>query len=127
MHIMRMQTAGYGISQCSINIRNCARRNSNAVTDAIIESRPQKAAQHEIVLTDVQTLRKGCMTAEALIDLGFKRDPLTPGGVDLHDQMRVLGMQENSRIVAAAENRPWQRQRLHPHGIMGVHTSKPKR
>jgi hypothetical protein len=124
---MGMESTLHGVSERSINVSHGLGRNADSLADTVIEGRAPKAPQHEIVTAEMEAFGKGWMAADAPIDPGFMSDASAAGSIDLHDKMWMVGMQKNSRVIAAAEHRPWPRQRLHLHRIMRVHASETQR
>ena len=120
VYIMAVQSARLGIGECRLNVLHGLRWDPDPIADTVIKGATAQASKHQIVTTDVEALRERWMGADAAIDLGLGADALSPGGIDLDHQLRMVWMQQRGRVVPTTKGTPGIRQVLNPYRLMGV-------
>lgn len=88
-------------------------RNVHDQTPALVEHQivamhrvAMQKAQHQVAIAPMKALLRGRVAADAPIDLSILLQSRPAGCLHLHGQRRVIGMVQNTRVVAAAQLPP---------------------
>jgi len=115
-----MEAAGDGIGQRRIHVIHRPGRDGNALAQAVVEGSAVQAPQHQISRTHVKALGEGAMGSDAAVHLSLLLQTWAVWAVDLHHQVRVVGMVQHRGVIAAAQDAPGARKAHNPHRIMGI-------
>ena len=108
-------------------------RNVHDQTPALVEHQivamhrvAMQKAQHQVTIAPMKALLRGRVAADAPIDLSILLQSRPAGCLHLHGQRRVIGMVQNTRVVAAAQLPPRLGQAQDFDGFLGIDAAEPQ-
>ena len=120
VHVVAMQAASLDMGERRIHVGNRLGRDQDALLQAVVESGAVQSPQHQVAIPNGEALREGRMEADLAIHLGLLVQPRSSRAVDLHHQIRMLGMVEHCGVIPAAQHAPGLGELHNRDWIMGI-------